>query len=64
MDYTHLRALFVNCTLKKSPTLSHTQGLIDLSRRTMESQGVTTESFRLVDYVVPPGEARHDRARL
>lgn len=55
MDYSHLRALFVNCTLKKSPTLSHTQGLIDLSRRTMESQGVTTESFRLVDHVVPPG---------
>ncbi len=55
MDYSQLKILYVNCTLKKSPTLSHTQGLIDLSRRTMESQGAATESFRLVDSVVPPG---------
>lgn len=55
MTLIKLRALYVNCTLKKSPILSHTQGLIELSRRTMESQGVSTESLRLVDYVVPPG---------
>ena len=28
-DFSDLRALFLNCTLKKSPELSHTQGLID-----------------------------------
>jgi multimeric flavodoxin WrbA len=55
MKYSELKALYINCTLKKSPTLSHTQGLIDLSRRTMESRGVQTESFRLADFVVPPG---------
>ena len=55
MEYSELKALYINCTLKKSPTLSHTQGLIDLSRRTMESRGVQTNSFRLADFVVPPG---------
>jgi len=29
--YDDLRALFFNCTLKRSPELSHTQGLIDVS---------------------------------
>jgi multimeric flavodoxin WrbA len=55
MDYSKLSALYINCTLKKSPTLSHTQGLIDLSRGTMDAQGVHTESLRLVDFIVPPG---------
>ena len=30
-DFTDLRALFVNCTLKPAPERSHTQGLIDIS---------------------------------
>ena len=30
-DFSDLSALFVNCTLKRSPELSHTQGLIDIS---------------------------------
>ena len=54
-DYSHLSALFVNCTLKRSPELSHTGGLIDLSARVMQSQGVKTTSLRLVDHTVPPG---------
>jgi hypothetical protein len=29
-DFSDLKALFLNCTLKKSPELSHTQGLIDI----------------------------------
>ena len=53
--YPNLTALFVNCTLKRSPKLSHTQGLIDLSKSVMESQGVQAESLRLADYTVPPG---------
>jgi len=53
--YPNLTALFVNCTLKRSPKLSHTQGLIDLSKSVMESQGVQAESLRLADYAVPPG---------
>ena len=53
--YPNLSALFVNCTLKRSPELSNTQGLIDLSKSVMDSQGVQTESLRLADYTVPPG---------
>jgi hypothetical protein len=33
--FDDLRALFVNCTLKRSPEPSHTQGLIDRSRSIM-----------------------------
>ena len=31
--YDDMSALFINCTLKRSPELSHTQGLIDAQRR-------------------------------
>jgi len=48
-DYSDLTALFLNCTLKKSPELSHTQGLVDLSRATMEGLGVSAEVLRPVD---------------
>lgn len=37
--FDDLRALFINCTLKPSPHLSHTQGLIDKSRAIMDSRG-------------------------
>lgn len=37
--FDDLRALFINCTLKPSPQLSHTQGLIDKSRAIMDARG-------------------------
>lgn len=55
MDYSDLKALFLNCTLKKSDELSHTSGLIDKSRHIMEKNGVTTEEVRPVDHHIPPG---------
>jgi multimeric flavodoxin WrbA len=54
-DFSDLRALFLNCSLKRSPELSHTQGLIDNSRAVMERNGVTTEVLRPVDYQIAPG---------
>lgn len=54
-EFEGLRALFVNCTLKRSPEMSHTDGLISLSSKIMQSQGVQTQSFRAVDYNIPPG---------
>jgi multimeric flavodoxin WrbA len=48
-DFSDLSALFLNCTLKKSPAQSHTQGLIDISRAIMEKNGVTVEVVRPVD---------------
>ncbi len=54
-DFSNLKALFINCTLKPSPTLSHTQGLIDIARNIMDKNGITTDSIRFVDHDVPPG---------
>ena len=54
-DFSALRALFVNCTLKPSPDLSHTQGLIDVSVAIMEANGVAVDQFRAVDHDLAPG---------
>jgi multimeric flavodoxin WrbA len=54
-DFSELRALFLNCTLKKSPERSHTEGLIDIARTIMETNGVACESLRPVDHVIAPG---------
>ncbi len=54
-DFSDLRALFLNCTLKRSPELSHTQGLIDISRAIMEKNGVTVEVLRPVDHAIAYG---------
>lgn len=53
--YDDLTALYVNCTLKPSPQLSHTQGLIDRSRAVMDAAGVTTDLVRAVDHDIAPG---------
>jgi multimeric flavodoxin WrbA len=58
-QFNGLSALFINCTLKKSPELSHTDGLISLASKVMQTQGVNTASFRAVDYDIPPG-IQHD----
>ncbi len=54
-SYDDLRAVFVNCTLKKSPDTSHTDLLMDVSREIMKKQGVTVESIRFVDQDVAFG---------
>jgi multimeric flavodoxin WrbA len=54
-NFAGLRALFINCTLKRSPEISNTQALVDASRALMERHGVATESLRLVDHDVATG---------
>ena len=49
-DFSDLRALFLNCTLKRSPERSHTEGLIAISRAIMEKNGIATELLRPVDF--------------
>ena len=49
-DFSDLKAVFLNCTLKRSPELSHTQGLIDIAAAIMEKNGVGTETIRPVDH--------------
>ena len=54
-DFSDLRALFINCTLKRSPEQSHTQGLADISMEIMRRQGVTVEVIRAVDHEIATG---------
>lgn len=50
-----LHALFMNCTLKRSPRESHTDALIEASRTIMESAGVKVSALRPVDHDLAPG---------
>ena len=54
-DFSGLSALFLNCTLKKSPELSHTEGLIRISKAIMEKNGVSVEVLRPVDFDIATG---------
>jgi multimeric flavodoxin WrbA len=53
--YDDLRALFINCTLKRSPAPSNTEGLLEVSRRIMLKQGVEAEVIRAVDHDIATG---------
>ena len=52
-----LNAVFLNCTLKKSPEVSNTQVLVDKVVGLMEPMGVECETVRVVDYNIPFGVA-------
>ncbi len=55
IDFSKLKAMYVNCTLKRSPEVSHTQGLMDVSINIMKKEGVDVRQLRLVDYEVATG---------
>ncbi|HEX8970986.1 flavodoxin family protein [Oryzihumus sp.] len=54
-DFSGLRALYINCTLKRSPELSHTQGLVDRSAAIMRQHGVQVDQIRAVDHDIATG---------
>lgn len=54
-DFSDLRAMVINCTLKPSPQLSHTQGLLDRAIGIMERNGLTVDVVRAADHDLPPG---------
>jgi multimeric flavodoxin WrbA len=54
-DFSDLKALFMNTTLKKTPQVSNTQGLMDISIEIMRRQGVAVENMRAVDLDIAPG---------
>ena len=54
-DFSGLKALFFNCTLKKSPEVSNTEGLVEISRKIMEKQGVSVEIVRAIDHDIATG---------
>ena len=54
-DFSGLRAMYINCTLKRSPDRSHTQGLVDVSSAIMEKHGVEVEVLRAIDHDIATG---------
>ncbi len=54
-DFSNLKALYINCTLKSSNQKSHTEGLMNVSMKIMGSENVGVEYLRLVNYDVAYG---------
>jgi len=54
-DFSGLRALFVNCTLKRSPEPSNTDALARIAIGIMEANGVAVETVRAVDHPITTG---------
>ena len=54
-DYSDLSAVYINCTLKRSPEVSNTRGLADHSIGIMETNGVAVEIIRAVDHDIATG---------
>ena len=55
VDYADLSALFINCTLKRSPEVSNTAGLAEVSIDILEANGVKTEMIRALDHDIAAG---------
>lgn len=54
MNYSHLKALFINTTLKKEGA-SNTRALMDVSKAIMEKNGVEVDVVRATNFEIPPG---------
>ncbi|CDF78712.1 NADH dependent FMN reductase [Formosa agariphila KMM 3901] len=55
IDFSKLKVVYVNCTLKKSPENSHTQSLIDVSKAIMTKERVEIDEIRFIDHNVASG---------
>ncbi|GAA1479021.1 flavodoxin family protein [Nocardioides aestuarii] len=55
LDFSDLRATYLNCTLKRSPEQSHTAGLVEVSASIMRKHGVAVEVIRPVDLDLATG---------
>ena len=54
-DYSDLTAFFVNCTLKRGPERSNTQGLMDVAMEIMRRNGVQVDGIRAIDHDIATG---------
>ena len=54
-DFSDLRALIVNCTLKPSPQGSHTDKLLGVVETILTRNSVAMERVRLADHDIAPG---------
>lgn len=55
-----MKAIILNCTLKKSPEESNTQMLADEVISNLEERGVECETVRLVDLNIAPGVSSNE----
>ena len=55
-----MRALFLNCTLKKSPQVSNTQTLFDKAVNIFKDLGVESRIIRVVDYNILSGVSSNE----
>lgn len=55
IDFSSLKAIYINCTLKQSPRESHTQRLMEVSQSIMKKEGVTVKNIRAVDRSIAYG---------
>ncbi len=54
-EFSGLRAMYIGCTLKRSPEVSNTEGLAARSMEIMRRQGVTVDFIRAVDHYIASG---------
>ena len=54
-DFSQLKALYINCTLKKSSDKSHTDTLMNVSKEIMKKEKVSIEEFRFIDHNIATG---------
>jgi hypothetical protein len=50
-----MKAICLNCTLKRSPQESNTDSLSEVVMAALREEGVETDSIRLVDHRIEPG---------
>jgi multimeric flavodoxin WrbA len=55
MAFDDLRALFISCTLKRSPEVSNTEGLAQISIDIMRKHGVHVDLIRAIDHDIATG---------
>ncbi len=54
-DFSDLKAIYFNCTLKKSPEVSHTDKLVEISTKIMQKHGVNVQVIRAIDRDIATG---------
>jgi len=54
-DFSGLKAVFFNCTLKKGPEPSNTEGLINASAQIMKKHGIEVDVIRAIDHDIATG---------
>ena len=55
IDFSDLKAVLFNATLKPAGQASHTDTLLDVVQEIFEAQGVAVKRYRLSEYTLAPG---------